>query len=27
VIVTAITDATGFALFLGLATVFIEWLD
>jgi magnesium transporter len=26
VIVTAVTDVTGFALFLGLATVFIQWL-
>ena len=26
VIVTTVTDVTGFALFLGLATVFIQWL-
>jgi magnesium transporter len=26
VIVTAITDMVGFALFLGLATLFIQWL-
>ena len=27
VIVTTVTDVTGFALFLGLATLFIQWLD
>ncbi len=27
VIVTTVTDVTGFALFLGLATIFIQWLD
>jgi magnesium transporter len=26
VIVTTVTDVTGFALFLGLATIFIQWL-
>jgi magnesium transporter len=27
IVVTAITDVTGFALFLGLATLLIQWLD
>jgi magnesium transporter len=26
VIVTTVTDVTGFTLFLGLATIFIQWL-